>query len=247
MTRFAAHHLAPTWLSVAVASSKDKARPALDRTVCLEQFHEGLRISATDSYILLTGWVPNVDHELEDEPGLDVAPYATAVAIDPHGRARGLLGHALGLVAAAAKAEDPDPIELSIRLGVVDDVGEDERRSFAGMDPAWVVLEIPDKERVKLRTYEGAFPSWRSVLQSFSPKRTGAIALGPARIEQLARLAKYHDDQAMRFEFGGASKGVRVSITETNLTGLVMPIRWDFDADEPRVDTDPEAPEGEDG
>lgn len=243
MTLFNAAPLARRWLSVAAASSKDN--PALDRTVCLEQFHEGLRITATDGYLLLTTFVPNVDHHDADAPAVDAAPYATAVAMDPHGRARGLLGHALGLVAQAERAEDPEPVELSVRLGVIDELTEDERTSFAGMDPTWVVVELPDRERVKLRVYEGEFPSWRAVMAGFSAARTGAVALGHARVEQLAKLAKYQDDlDPLRFEFGGQSAAVRLTVDKTLITGLVMPVSWDFDLDAPRTDdTDPTGPE----
>lgn len=40
---FDAGWLARAWLSVAEASSKDTGRPALDRTVCVEFFPDGVR------------------------------------------------------------------------------------------------------------------------------------------------------------------------------------------------------------
>jgi len=237
---FDAAFLAPAWLSVAVASSKDGARPALDRTVCLEQFEAGMRITATDSYLLLTAWVPALDCEFDEPPELDERPVATAVAIDRHGRARGLLGHALGLVAEAAKAKTGERFVMQVRLGWVDAVDVDDRVSFAGMDPSFVVLELPDRERVKLRVFEGEFPSWRSILTGFKAKRTGAIALSPERVEQLAHLAKRQAaTDPIRFELGGTSKGVRVSVANTTIEGIVMPVRWDFDIDGPRDDEAP--------
>lgn len=243
---FDAGCLAPAWLSVAVASSKDGSRPALDRTVCLEQFETGMRITATDSYMLLTAWVPELDHDVDEAADLDEAPVATATAIDRHGRARGLLGHALGLAAEAAKNETGEQIVMQVRLGWVDQVADEDRSSFAGMDPSFVVLELPGRERVKLQVFEGPFPSWRSILTGFKAQRTGAIALSPERTEQLAKLAKRQSSlAAMRFEMGGASKGVRVTVSETTIEGLVMPLRWDFDLDAPRVDDDP-APAGDD-
>lgn len=239
---FDAAVLAPAWLSVAVASSKDAGRPALDRTVCLEQFETGMRITATDSYMLLTAWVPGLDDDVDEAPELDEAPVATAVAIDRHGRARGLLGHALGLAAEAAKAETGERIVMQVRLGWVDQVADEDRSSFAGMDPSFVVLELPGRERVKLQVFEAPFPAWRSIMAGFTSKRTGAIALSPERTEQLAKLAKHQSSvSAMRFEFGGASKGVRVTVSGTTIEGLVMPLRWDFDLDAPRVDDPPAA------
>lgn len=238
MTTFLAAPLARRWLSVAVASSKDKARPALDRTVYLEQFHEGMRITATDSYLLLTSFVPSIENDgfEPDVPDIDALPYTSAVAMDPHGRARGLLGHALGLVAEAERNDLGEEVEMSVRLGVIDDLDPDERDTFAGMDPTWVILELPDRERVKLRTYEGEFPSWRRTLASFKPKRTAGVALSADRMEQLAKLAKYQAE-ALRFELGGESNGVRVTVPDALLEGLVMPVRWDFTSDAPLDDT----------
>lgn len=243
MTIFNAGPLARRWLSVAVASSKDKSRPALDRTVFLEQYHEGLRITATDSYLLLTTFVPGVDNDSLDPdlPGPDEIPYAAAVAMDPHGRARGLLGHALGLVAAADQAQgDTEVIQMSVRLGVIDELDEDERDTFLGMDPTWVILELPDRERVKLQTYEGEYPTWRAVLASFKAKRTSGVALSAERMDQLARVAK-HQDEALRFEMGGQSNGVRVTAPDALIEGLVMPVRWDFATDAPIEDAPKEA------
>lgn len=238
MTTFNAGPLARRWLSAAVASSKDKSRPALDRTVYLEQFHEGMRITATDSYLLLTTFVPAIgnDDELPEVPSIDAVPYTSAVAMDPHGRARGLLGHALGLVAEYARADIVDAVEISVRLGVVDELDDAwQAASFAGMDPAWVVLELPDRERVKLQTFEGEYPEWRRVLSSFRPKRTAGVALSAERMDQLARLAKYQDE-ALRFELGGESEGVRVTAPDALIEGLVMPVRWNFASDAPLVD-----------
>src|SRR5687768_16742409 len=115
MTLFDARTLARGWLSVAIASAADKARPVLHRTVSIEAFPEGLRLVATDSFVLLRSWVPNLDHDLDPEPGLDEAPYATAVAMDPHGRAKGFLAHVLKL--ASDEVYDDDPLEVRVDLG----------------------------------------------------------------------------------------------------------------------------------
>lgn len=236
MTMFNALALAPAWLSVAVASSKDKTRPQLDRTVSIEAFHTGVRLTATDSYTLLTAWVPNLDHDFEPPPPpLDEAPYATAVAMDPHGRARGLLGHALGLAHRAEK-DDLPPVTLSLLLGVVDEVEESVAPMFAGMEVPMVVLELPDAERVKLATFGGEFPNWRSVLPGMRAKRTAGVALASDRMAQMAKLAKYHEARPLRFTFGGSNQAVRVEVTDTTIEGVVMPVQWDFDLDVPRSD-----------
>lgn len=231
MTLFDAWDLATGWLSVAVASSKDEARPALHRTVAIEAFHEGVRLTATDSYLLLTAWVPNLDHPDEPPPPLDVAPYGTTVAIDPHGRARGLLGHALGLAHAAEKADDPEPVEVSLQLGVVDEV--DDRSMLAGMEVPWVVIELPGTERVKLRTYEGEYPNWRGLFGSVKPKRTAGVGLSADRLAQLAKLTKYHPAKVLRMAFAGDGHAVHLEVEDRHIEGLAMTVRTDMETGDP--------------
>lgn len=92
--RFDAPTLARAWLSVAQASSSDKDLVTLDRTVAIEEFPTGVRLVATDRYVLLTAWVPDLGAYYEPrEPGLDEAPDRTVITKDSDGRGRGLLGY----------------------------------------------------------------------------------------------------------------------------------------------------------
>lgn len=245
MTLFTGDLLSRGWLSTAIASSTDKDRPALHRTVSIEAFSTGLRLVATDSYVLLRSWVPNVDHPFESEPALDEAPYATAIATDPHGRARNFLAHVLKLSKAAEKADEMPP-EVRLNLGVVDEVDSSVQPSFAGLEARYVVLELVDDaaERLKLLTYEGAFPEWRNL--GFTPEATTAIALNPDIVGRLSNLAKYLPGASLGFEWGGtlgvARMTARYGVDDVPPTdvpaveGLVMPCRWDFDRNEPRID-----------
>lgn len=235
MTVFNAWDLATGWLSVAVASSKDDNRPALNRTVSVEAFHEGVRLTATDSCLLVTAWVPNLENEFEPAPPMDAAPYGSAVAFDPHGRGRSLLGHALGLAHAAAEAEDPEPVEVRLELGVIDQV-DDGRSMFAGMEIPWVLLELPGSERVKLRSYEGEFPSWRAVMAGFRAKQTTGVALSAERMGQMAKLAKYHPDKALMFSLGGDNRAVHLEVQDRPIEGIVMPARTDWETGDPLED-----------
>lgn len=244
MTVYDAATLARGWLSVAVASGKDTARPALDRTVSIEAYPEGLRLVATDSYVLLHAWIPAFGYELEPEPEIDEAPYATCVAMDPHGRARGFLAHVLKL--AIATPDDGPPIEVRVSLGVVEQSDQDAEPSFAGMEATYVVLELPDEERLKLGTYEGDFPAWRRVLPGFAPHQTSTIALNPEIVGRLAKLGKLNGNRPLRWTFGGAGQMALVEVLESEplVTGAVMPVRWDFDRNAPRPD-DEKRPEAE--
>lgn len=245
MTLFDGSLLSRGWLSTAIASSPDKERAALHRTVAIEAYPTGLRLVATDSYVLLRSWVPNVENPFENEPAIDEAPYSTAVAMDPHGRAKNFLAHVLKLARAADKADEMPP-EVRLNLGVIDEVDTALQPSFAGLEARYVVLELVDDaaERLKLLTYEGVFPEWRNL--TFTAKKTDAIALNPEIVGRLAGLAKYLPGASLGFEWGGkdgvARMTARYGCHDTPITdvptveGLVMPVRWDFDRNAPRID-----------
>lgn len=55
--KFDARTLALGWLATSLASSNDDDRPALYRTVHVECFSTGMRLLATDSYMLLRSWI----------------------------------------------------------------------------------------------------------------------------------------------------------------------------------------------
>lgn len=239
---FDARKLARGWLSVAVASGKDKWRPQLNRTMSIESFPDGVRLVATDSYMLLHSWVPSIEDEDAPEPGVDESPVATAVAIDTHGRAAGFLAHLLVL----AKADNAPLYEVRLTLGVVEPEDED-AQVLGGMEARWVVIEQPDVERLKLLTYEGPYPNWRKVLSGFNAKKTTAVALNSAFLGRLGTLGKINDNAPVLWHFGGPDKMALLEVAESDphVGGALMPVRWDFDRDAPRVDTKDE-PEDDD-
>lgn len=239
MTIFDARTIARGWLAVAIASGTDDSAPALCRTVAIEAYSEGVRLVATDSYVLLRSWVPNIEHEWSTEPDLDSAPYATAVAIDPHGRAKGFLAHVLRI---AANDDADDPVEVRLNLGVVDEVEASARPAFEGMEARYVVLELVDAERLKLHTYDGAFPNWRTLAAGFKSKATKQIALAPDIVGRLAKLGKIHPAATLGFSWGGELGAAHVELLKSDppVEGLVMPCRWDFDRNSPYVEPDPD-------
>jgi hypothetical protein len=234
--------LAKGWLSVAIASGDDKFRPALHRSICIEQFSDGVRLVATDSYVLLRAWVPGAEDPDAQEPDLDVAPIYTAVAIDEHRRAKGLLEHLLKL------GEKEEAGEVRITLG---QLGAARRQTtLGGMEVLWVAIEHPGHERVELVTYEGQFPTWRALVAGFRPEQTPAIALSNYVVAKLAKLTKLWGAHSIRVHFGGVNRMARVEIAESypSVEGAAMPVKWDFDRNEPRVDAaaEPEDDGGED-
>lgn len=232
---FDAHALALGWLSVFYAAAKDDGRPALDRTVCIERFDHGIRLSATDSYVLLHTWVPTVEGQWGEIPLLEEAPLERVVAIDAHSRGKGFLGFALRLAKAARKHELPE-VEVEMTLDVVAET--DEPAHLDGMEPRYVQLEIADAEKVWLQRFEGDYPMWHGILGRFCPKRTATVALNPEIIGRLAKMADLHATRGLLWHFGGDDRMARVEVldTEQPVEGIVMPVRWDFDRDAPRED-----------
>lgn len=255
--KFDSNEFAVGWLSVALASSTDKERPALCRTVFVEQFSTGVRLVATDSYLILRCWVPAEGHYLDQEPAIDEAPLTTAVVIDPDGRGKGLLRHARQLWARATKENGTDePTEISLDLGVVIAEPDDTegQASFVGMEARWAVLDIADTERVKLPLYEGTFPTWRSLFAGREPADTPTVALSAEMMSRLGTLGALHPADAMiGCTFHGPLKPVHVQVIngEPFVDGLAMPCQWDLDINAPYVapakDDEPEEPEELDG
>lgn len=246
MTKFDGGLLARGWLSVALASGSDKDRAALDRTVLIESYPTGVRLVATDSYMLLRTWVPNRDHPSAAEPEPDESPWATAVAMDPHGRAKGFLAHLLVLSAKAADSVVPSIVEAHLQLGVRDLIADEDRETFDGMDPEWITLEHRDHDRLKLQAFEGAYPAWQALGAGFRPKRTTEVALHPDRLGQLAKLDKWHGG-AIGWTFAGENRIAQVEVLQSfpKVRGLVMPCRWNVDTDEPWTPDEDDETEGD--
>lgn len=240
MARYDARELGRGWLSVAIAASKDKLNPALSRTVSIERFPEGVRLVATDSYILLHTWVSDVDHPDAPAPDFDEAPYARAVAIDPHGRGKGFLAHAL----AMANADEDDLVEIDMGLGVVD-TEEDDGLTLGGMSARWVILDWPDHERVKLPVYEGEYVNWRPIVLGFQAVTTTAMALSRDIIARLAKLAGVNGEKPIVWHFGGEEKMARLHVHESEpfVEGVCMPVRWNFERNRPWAEVEAEEKE----
>lgn len=231
--RFRARDLARAWRSTAVASGTDKERPALLRTVLVEQFSHGVRLVATDSRVLLMSWCPTatfLDEAGDDSvlaPELDEVPLATAVAIDSHGRAKGFMAHAQQ-IAAVAFDETAAELEISLDLGVVLD--EDDVTRLAGFDTTWCVMEMEGRERLQLRLFDGPFPDWRPLFAESRSFRTRHVALDLEVMDQLAKLAKIHDGAKLGWHLAGPERPARVEVLHARpeVVGLVTPGRWEF-------------------
>lgn len=221
---FDAGWLARGWLSVAEASSKDKERPALSRTVCVEFFADGVRLVATDSYMLLTAWVPCFEKTEPPAPApeLEESPYATVVAIDADGRAKGLFAYLLGLV------EGKDHPEILVRLteGPAPEANA-LALMFDGTGGDCLTISADDREALLLELFEGPFPTWRKLWSAFRGGMTPVLALNPDILGRVVKMAKVGGADHIDWHFGGPDRVAKVEVEGwPAIAGMVMPCRW---------------------
>lgn len=226
--------LARAWLAVALASGKDATLPALNRTIAIEEFAHGVRLVATDRYVILWAWVPDAEHDLAEAPTLAEIPERTVITADMHKRAKGLLGFVLQRIAADARDETQEVDKkhfVTLTLGVREPEDDTPQQAFEGMaEREWAVLAYPNRERVRMGTVSDEYPQWRLMSATFKPHRTGDVALNT---EIVARLAKLGNVLAgpLHWHFGGAEKPARIEIgvgAAVYVEGLVMPVRWGY-------------------
>lgn len=145
-----AWHLARVWLSTAIAQATDESRPVLCHTTLVEVYATGLRLVSTDSFILITGWVPlsGTDHP---EPGLGRRPEQSIIVRDLDGRARSLLGYLKGITNGEpeGKAEPVDVVLYTQEPHLP-------QASFEGLEATRVVLEH-DGWKVWLGAVQGGY------------------------------------------------------------------------------------------
>lgn len=236
--------LARGWLSVAVASADDSFRPALHRAIHIEQFSTGVRLVATDSYILLRSWVPCADEPDAVEPDPEEAPIDTVTPMDEHRRAAGLLEHLLKLNTGKDKeVGDAEPIRMILSTPAPGTKSP----TFEGMTMRWMAIEHPRHERVELECFDGEWPNWRRVDDGFRAVDTAVVALSNYMMTKLARVSKLWPDFNMGVYFGGRSKLMRLMVQDGDrrptypaIEGLAMPVRWDFYQDRPREEVEAE-------
>lgn len=249
--RFDAPTLALAWLSVAQASGSDKTEPTLDRTVAVEAHPGGVRLVATDRYVLLTAWVPALDRGA-DAPSLDEAPDRVVVTQDADARGKGLLSYLIKLAHLGKDEEVPyGALAVDLDFDVRLPAGVDQDQPLEGLEPTYAVLDVPDTERVYLPIIVSDYPDWRRLLDDFTPQTTDRIALPLERLHRLGALRKWCPGP-LRWTFGGEASVARVALDgysdrDPSIEGLVMPSKWILAGEAP-VDTadDVELPDDED-
>lgn len=250
--RFDGPALAHAWLAVSAAAGKDKDLPLLFKTVAIEEHTTGVRLLATDRFIMLTAWVPDLDHYYGAAPPIDQAPDRVVVARDADGRGRGLLGYVCALEARiireAGELGDYTPGDIQIDLTFDQRLPagqEPTQATLDGLDPTYTVLSVPDREKVYLEVIDGTYPDWRHIVHNHVPVETDRIRLNPEAVERLAKIRK-HADGPLVWSFAGDTKAALVEYADSDpfVHGVVMPIR-DLDAPSETQAEEEDAPEAE--
>lgn len=254
--KFDAPTLANAWLAVSQATSRARDEVTeLSRTIAIERYDTGVRLVATDRFMLLTAWVPALDHLYDGEPALDEAPEETVIAQDGDNRGKGLLTYLLAL----NRREDPKGNwEPGHEFRRTVDVSFDARKpedadapqgSFEGFENVYVLIDAEDLERVYLPVVQSEYPDWRRVTLGFSPEETKAIAFWPELVERLAKVRKWADGPLV-WSFGGVTKAAAVQWPESVplIEGFVMPRKWVLDGEHADEESDEDRPgyDGED-
>lgn len=256
--RFEAPVFAKAWLAVALASGTDKMLSTLHKTVAIEVYDTGVRLLATDRYILLTAWVPDLDTSNDSMPDVADAPLRTVVAADLDSRGKSLLTYTLTLWRRMLDSEGmmPEGEDFDVNIEFDQRMPNDaEAGTFEGMESRYVILDVPDTERVWLQTVESDYPDWRHLVREHEAETTKVIHLNPERLQRLGKIRQYTAG-SVAWTFGGSERPALIRVGEPDIDGfevegVIMPTRWiteydpEPDPDDGEPDPDPEPEDSE--
>ena len=225
--RFNAHTLSKSWLSVAIAASDDDARPVLHRTTLVEEFDEGVRLVATDSYLLLKAWVPFADLDDDpDEPPIDELPTSVAICADRDKRVLALMKY----LQTVTKDELEDThVRVDFEI-----TKTDVESTLEGIAPSAIRMHVSTRydEAIESPVFEGVFPNWRPLMRGHVWTQTALFALGTLTITKLGKLSALWKHAAIEFKLGGKVGVARILVGDSGVEGLVMPVEMKSDVPE---------------
>lgn len=173
--------LAKAWLAVTVASGRNPDQSTIDQTVCIEWHEDGIRLIATDTWMIAWAWVP-LDRSGIEPPGPGDKPEVVTIASDIPQRGAGLFAH----VAKVTKGDKARPVDMLLAVEHVP--RPDTLLAAMGEEQRVLTIELPGTERVILPCPSGEFPSWRKVM--FIERQGMANSTLRLGAELLARTAK---------------------------------------------------------
>lgn len=219
---FNAWGLAKGWNSVALAQSTDKDRPTLYRTTLIEQFADGIRLVATDSYLLLKAWIPDIDNQGAPEPAQEVEPEQSMVCMDRDRRIGGLMTYVM-----KSTADDGAETRHTMSM-VLGTMRPDTQIQLGGMAQASVSFHFGSDydERIECPIFDGAFPSWKGLWYAHQSADTMLVTFAANSFQRLGKLSQLWDKASIRFLLGGTIGVAKfyVDAPDVNVEGLAMPI-----------------------
>lgn len=223
MPDFNAWSLAKAWNSVALAQSTDKDRPTLYRTTLIEQYSDGIRLIATDSFVLLKAWVPDIDNRGAVEPGQDVEPETSMVCMDRDRRIQQLMTYVM-----KQTADDGQDTRHTMTM-VLGTMRPDTQIQLSGMAQASVSFHFGSEydERIESPIFDGAFPAWKGLWYAHEPAETAMVTFGANGFLRIGKLSALWDKASIRFVLGGVFGVCKfyVDAPDVNVEGLAMPLR----------------------
>lgn len=211
-----ARAFAAAWLNAWQATGGDDSAPVLYRTVMVEALADGVRLWATDRYVLLRSTVDVNGEEIDDD---ETGP--TLIAMDPDQRAKALMAFIL------KDTKDGQSIDLDVTIGVSCAVSETGAATLAPeLSRRTLVLDYK-AERLALDLFEAEAPDWRLHGPGAKPEATERIALGEITLKPISALRSAdgrHGPVEMSLSGEAGVIGIRCGVYP-EVRGAIMPTR----------------------
>lgn len=207
-----AAQFADAWRTVWTCVGDDDGQPQLYRTVYIELHGEGVRLVATDTYMLVAAWLGFEDYS----PPIKTEPDKRWIVVDHDARVKAMCSW------LAKSAKDDAEMEITLTDGQLVD---DRRPTLAPFLERNGVTIDAGTEQVGLYQSEASPIDWRGLLKLGGGEATERLALGA---DMLGRFAAMKLADPVRFSLSGDTKPARwasKSPASHPVDGLLMPIR----------------------
>lgn len=208
---------ATAWLNAAIASSNDKDRKVLYRTLSVEFYRTGIQFIGCDGHALFRTWAPYVDiGDLgSPHPTFFEMPEDQVIVADPDKFALGFMGTLLSACTDTVEA-----------LTIAIEHAEDEDEPALGEDLSRYVLTLHAVgQRLSCPLFEGTYPDWRRLAFGVTEdERVEGITLAPKLFKAVGKLKGV---SGVDCTFRGEQKAIAISSTgdgDVSLRGLLMPM-----------------------
>lgn len=204
---------ATAWLNAWQATGQDDELPVLYRTVMVDALPDGVRLWATNRFVLFRSSLDTEGEPIGDD---EVGP--TLIAMDPDGRAKALMAY----VMKDATVKDKPDATVEIYAARSESGGD---TLTPELQRGALVIEY-GAERLALDLFESEAPDWRGIGKK-GGKATDRVSLGEVTLKPLAGLRCAAGSPApVEFSLNGAQGAIdiRASVVP-ELLGVVMPVR----------------------